>query len=991
MYSEDTFLDPELEKLFGYAGEARILAFRKEVCEETDLYQISPDFYNVDNKYSWVDKTAFKIWLARRLQAERVAQQPGPQTPSSRHSSTQAQTPERQSHTPSATKRKRCDSSGPPTAAPASGAPAATKSADPKRPSKKTKAVSHAAGVAFPSTSGADGRSWEYITRQTRVQHLIHLTEVPRTWAVPEPGEDFAYLLDLSEDTDNKWTKNREFMLMAAIIKAEDQDAWGGGSSGSKKKAVKVLALKDEDDAGGVLCQHADHVCQGIYYCEYLDPTILANCERFRPDQSEVRQLAEAECEQNVAQTSSEEADAAVFYNTAQTSKCHFVDDEGTLCTGSAVLRKMKPQSTDGKYHFVGCSSWSRNDPDGGRRHRCIMIPLNVTEQLVLELFQTRGKFKTFLDGADCAISGYKCTYMAPPRSGAKGDHKCHHSHIIDGAVARGSLVKKACTTRMQIWYPIDRADRQAIVKIEASSTKMFFNGLEPYEFDPALANTRQRNRIIQDLKKEKMPEGTGFGGVLKRYIDEETKPADERYMQVFDVKDGVPVNVTLLPELAKRIHTAKATLHDNTYKRVAGKDWKEWEVVIWLEDIDMRLTVGRIYCTRERREDFERIWTLFFGAVNRATGQEVMFKAFAPNVTQAGLRAILVDGCQAQIDGLGDFLVKRNVPSTSGVLESDPQKIVEWVVKICGVHFDRNLTELSHKCSADIMTRVQQLPNLKTQAELDDFKQFCEESTNKALRDWWTNKKGMPWFIAGINRNFSKMLPGDWQSTPNNTNINKSAHTLTNTHTRTGLSLLEAIISAENFDIHQAGRIRVTQETGIHANLNNTPSKRMKRNAARAAARRAKAAESKKKSPSSDDEGTSTAQTRRNSHAGKGKHDGTFAIDDTWVPDLSEATPTGAYHDLPPSISDPGSSAGPSRLWTAQMSYQHLMGQPTVSAPSQPYCTSQTLGDVPCPETPIVSPIWALVPLSPTLHRLSPLWRLISQNGNFDYVRLRS
>lgn len=132
-----------------------------------------------------------------------------------------------------------------------------------------------------------------------------------------------------------------------------------------------------------------------------------------------------------------------------------------------------------------------------------------------------------------------------------------------------------------------------------------------------------------------------------------------------------------------------------------------------------------------------------------------------------------------------------------------------------------------------------------------------------------------------------------------------------------------------------------------------------MKRNAARAAARRAKAAESKKKkSPSSDDEGTSTAQTRRNSRAGKGKHDGTFAIDDTWVPDLSEATPTGAYHDLPPSTSDPGSSAGPSRLWTAQvwlhlwyissnhcnannalqMSYQHLMGQRNVSAPSQPY-----------------------------------------------------
>lgn len=99
-------------------------------------------------------------------------------------------------------------------------------------------------------------------------------------------------------------------------------------------------------------------------------------------------------------------------------------------------------------------------------------------------------------------------------------------------------------------------------------------------------------------------------------------------------------------------------------------------------------LTVGRVYCTREHREDFERIWTLFFGAVDCATGQEVMYKAFSRDET--GIRAILVDGCQAQIDGLGDFLVKRNVPSASGVSESDPQKIVEWIVKICGVHFDR-------------------------------------------------------------------------------------------------------------------------------------------------------------------------------------------------------------------------------------------------------------------------------------------------------------
>lgn len=65
----------------------------------------------------------------------------------------------------------------------------------------------------------------------------------------------------------------------------------------------------------------------------------------------------------------------------------------------------------------------------------------------------------------------------------------------------------------------------------------MFFNGLEPYEFDPALANTRQRNRIIQDIKKEKMPEGTGFGGACLplrlAMTGAVTNPADHRSSQV--------------------------------------------------------------------------------------------------------------------------------------------------------------------------------------------------------------------------------------------------------------------------------------------------------------------------------------------------------------------------------------------------------------------------------------------------------------------------
>ncbi len=82
-------------------------------------------------------------------------------------------------------------------------------------------------------------------------------------------------------------------------------------------------------------------------------------------------------------------------------------------------------------------------------------------------------------------------------------------------------------------------------------------------------------------------------------------------------------------------------------------------------------------------------MWSFFFQTVERATGKPVRFAAFEGGAP-GGLRAVLVDGCKQQIDAFGDFLVRYNEPLRSGIDEMDPQKIVEYLIKLCGVHFDR-------------------------------------------------------------------------------------------------------------------------------------------------------------------------------------------------------------------------------------------------------------------------------------------------------------
>lgn len=81
----------------------------------------------------------------------------------------------------------------------------------------------------------------------------------------------------------------------------QDQDAWGGGSAGSTKinKATKAIAVD------GVLCQVANHDCQGVYMCDKLDSSLLDDHERYEPDEDDMRELFEAERAVNVRETSS--------------------------------------------------------------------------------------------------------------------------------------------------------------------------------------------------------------------------------------------------------------------------------------------------------------------------------------------------------------------------------------------------------------------------------------------------------------------------------------------------------------------------------------------------------------------------------------------------------------------------------------------------------------------------------------------------------------
>lgn len=54
------------------------------------------------------------------------------------------------------------------------------------------------------------------------------------------------------------------------------------------------------------------------------------------------------------------------------------------------------------------------------------------------------------------------------------------------------------------------------------------------------------------------------------------------------------------------------------------------------------------------------------------------------------GIRAIVMDENIAQVQGLGDYLVAQAALEGGKVDERDPARIVQYILRLCTVHFDR-------------------------------------------------------------------------------------------------------------------------------------------------------------------------------------------------------------------------------------------------------------------------------------------------------------
>ncbi|CAI2182340.1 10606_t:CDS:2, partial [Funneliformis geosporum] len=151
----------------------------------------------------------------------------------------------------------------------------------------------------------------------------------------------------------------------------------------------------------------------------------------------------------------------------------------------------------------------------------------------------------------------------------------------------------------------------------------------------------------------------------------------------------------------------------------------------------------------------------------------------------------IIADANKNQTIGLGKFLHERY--SSMSIEEH-----LMHIYKICIVHYHRNINKLKN-VSEKIKNIMKSIPTLKTQDEVNNIIDIIKNCKSKVTRDWLTDKN-TPWVLSAISSAFTKIDFEIWNTSRNNTNVNKSAHHNINLD-RTSLSLLAAIKKAEEFD----------------------------------------------------------------------------------------------------------------------------------------------------------------------------------------------
>ncbi|KAJ6560476.1 hypothetical protein B0H10DRAFT_2240405 [Mycena sp. CBHHK59/15] len=527
-------------------------------------------------------------------------------------------------------------------------------------------------GYLASEAGGANPEGQIVVTRTEKVECVVDLTEVPERFPVPEV--DTAFILDFSRDRRAKQeTKGGKPKGLGAFLKAERTDA---------------------------------------------------------EDMSLTREIFSRELIQNQTDSGSAAGRTASFFRVVQRYKTRGCPKSG--CAGVPVLKSI--ESNDGKVTFIGCEKWVKGEKWA---HTYAAIPADVDETIL----------GTYLDGsalppADLETHGDAeglCARLIHPRHGKQKE--CPHVHLREGKVVTGMMVPHACPVTKIVYTSKDPAVQKCVVMfrgrhshppwpmekpghaakedvkkcvavagilgetgghLNSSHTTQAILGTSLDIKHPAFRDTRRLRDEVSRIKAGATPSGLLWAGILDEYANDLKLPLAQRYIHQIRM-DGEIIAVAMVADLAALLHDAGVRFleGDITFKRTNG-EMNEWEAAIW-------------YTLTKELEGHHR------STVKQVTGKSVGFKVFDP---KGNLYSIHFDMEAAQDQGLGAWLSKMVLddPVLRALFPSiDPDKLVQFILKLCSVHLERSTDELVPLVGQKTVDYLNRIRGLSDAADIEN------------------------------------------------------------------------------------------------------------------------------------------------------------------------------------------------------------------------------------------------------------------------------
>ncbi|KAJ7231611.1 hypothetical protein C8J57DRAFT_1250974 [Mycena rebaudengoi] len=298
-------------------------------------------------------------------------------------------------------------------------------------------------------------------------------------------------------------------------------------------------------------------------------------------------------------------------------------------------------------------------------------------------------------------------------------------------------------------------------------------------------------------------------------------------------------------PELVALTLDASWIMVDTTFVVVHGKT-NEWKLLIWLNGLDKRTVIGRVWSNRATRGSFVLVWNGTFEAIAKITGKELNFKVFSK---KSNLLGAIGDSEGPQAQALGDVIILRrlNLLEVNGTPTVDVDTILTFIWKTCIVHFNRGVFGLEAYADDYIFQYLLLFPYLDTDEEIAEYSTFCNTSTSSKLKAWWAHKLSYPWLLPSLNRHLRNTDKDFFALTPWDSNPIEGSHAQDNQVNGTNRTLMEAIVLSRKLDSDTARIIKASIESGVWANGNNSIRSRFTSQAARRSRAHAKQAEAAK------------------------------------------------------------------------------------------------------------------------------------------------